>query len=462
MSQNPSQSKMKAILSEYGMIVVLAILMVAISLLTIEYGASVGTSAGEEMVDQIKASSSGQTVLIYTSNNSRSLEQAEAIIEGLEGTEHQILNPDPDDRVGTPPDVRDHLDKLAAEGKAIDFLVCDEAIGSAKFLENLSESYADHPAIASCKVLRPTQTLQSKFLQADNLINVAQKISIIAIIAIGMTMVIITAGIDLSVGSLIALSGIVTTLVITKFAGAETAGVGGVLLGACAGLAACALAGFICGYFVAAFGVTPFIVTLCMMLAARGLAYDLSNYETIYQLPEFFDVLGKGRFLGIPWSVIVMVVLYLVAHFIMSRTTLGRQIYAIGGNEEAARLSGVPVKRILLIVYTVCGLLAGLGGLILSSKLDAAHGKYGQFEELRVIAAVVVGGTSLMGGQGKIFGTLIGALIIGVIQNGMNLLELSGAKQDIVLGAVILGAVLIDRYKKGEVDLRTALSVFKR
>jgi ribose transport system permease protein len=460
MSEIATQSKLKAILSDYGMIVVLAILMVVFSVLTIERSPLIGSAAGSEMVDQIKQSATPQKILIFTANNSHSIKQAEFIMEGLAGTDHEILTVD--SRVGTPPDLRDLLDKLAAEGQAVDVLACDDAIGSAEFLKNLSTIYADHPPIGSCEVLRPSMSLQSKFLDADNLINVAQTISIIAIIAIGMTMVIITAGIDLSVGSLIALSGIVTTMLIVNHAGAEQASVVGVLLCCFAGLLACSFAGFLCGYSVAAFGVPPFIVTLCMMLAARGLAYDLSNYETIYQLPDFYTVLGKGRFLGIPWSVILMVVLYAVAHFVMSRTTLGRQIYAIGGNEEAARLSGVSVKKNLLIVYTVCGFLAGLGGLIMSSKLDAAHGKYGVAEELRVIAAVVVGGTSLMGGQGKIIGTLIGALIIGVIQNGMNLIELSAAKQDIVLGAVILGAVLIDRYKKGQVDLKSALSVFKR
>ncbi|MEM7396108.1 MAG: ABC transporter permease, partial [Verrucomicrobiota bacterium] len=161
-----------------------------------------------------------------------------------------------------------------------------------------------------------------------------------------------------------------------------------------------------------------------------------------------FFLLGAGKTMGVPNPVWLMLMLYAIAHVVMSRMTFGRYIYAIGGNEEAARLSGVPVKRVLLGVYTICGALAGLGGIVLSSQLAAGDPKFGPMYELEVIAAVVVGGTSLMGGEGKIFGTLIGAFIIAVIKNGMNLTDVDPFNQKIVLGAVLLAAVLIDTLKR--------------
>jgi len=170
----------------------------------------------------------------------------------------------------------------------------------------------------------------------------------------------------------------------------------------------------------------------------------------IYHLPAGFVTLGRGSdpSLGIPYAVILMVLLYLLAHVLMSRTTLGRYIYAVGGNEEAARLAGIRVKRIFLFVYVLCGMLAGLGGVIMASQLKSGAPTYGVTYELYVIAAVVVGGTSLSGGEGRIFGTLIGAFIIAVIQNGMNLTNVESYTQKVVLGLVILGAVLLDRIKQ--------------
>ena len=197
-----------------------------------------------------------------------------------------------------------------------------------------------------------------------------------------------------------------------------------------------------------------------MMLLVRGVANVISDQRTIHEIPMAFDTLGKGNFLSIPITVWLMFLLYLVAHFVMSRTALGRQIYAVGGNEEVARLAGVRVKRILLIVYTLCGLLSGLGGVIVTSQLRSAKASFGMMDELTVIAAVVVGGTSLMGGEGKILGTLIGAFIIGVIQNGMNLVHMDDKTQMIVLGSVIVLAVLVDRIKKGQVKWSDVKNVF--
>ena len=261
-------------------------------------------------------------------------------------------------------------------------------------------------------------------------------------------MVIITGGIDLSVGSLIALSAVASTLLIAHVAGAEHAGAAGMIWSCAAGIAVCAMLGLFSGLMITLFAIPPFIVTLAMMLVGSGLAYLLSKGESIYQVPETFIWLGRGAaFRGIPNSVLLMLVLYIIAHVVMSRMALGRYIYAIGGNREAARLSGAPVVPVLLIVYTLSGLLAGLGGIVTASQLKSGSPNYGQMYELYVIAAVVVGGTSLAGGEGKIFGTLIGAFIIAAIQNGMNLTGVESYTQKVVLGLVILGAVLFDRLK---------------
>jgi ribose transport system permease protein len=186
-----------------------------------------------------------------------------------------------------------------------------------------------------------------------------------------------------------------------------------------------------------------------MMQVAAGLAYIISQGRPIYQIPDSFVWLGRGAepLMRIPHAVILMALLYLAAHIVMARTTLGRYIYAVGGNSEAARLAGIRVRLVQFVVYTVCGTLAGLGGVVMASQLKSGAPTYGLAYELHVIAAVVVGGTSLSGGEGRIFGTLIGALVIGVIQNGMNLTNVESYTQKVVLGLVILTAVLLDQLK---------------
>jgi len=185
-----------------------------------------------------------------------------------------------------------------------------------------------------------------------------------------------------------------------------------------------------------------------MMMVARGLARMVSDELSIQDLPDSFAWLGSGVTLGIPNPVILMVVLYVVAHVLMSTTVFGRYVYAVGGNAEAARLSGVPVKTVILAVYIICGLLSGLAGVVQSSKFGTGDPKLGMMFELDVIAAVVVGGTSLMGGEGRILGTLIGAFIIAVMKNGLNLLSVGAPEQQMVLGAVVLTAVLADTMKR--------------
>jgi ribose transport system permease protein len=286
-------------------------------------------------------------------------------------------------------------------------------------------------------------------LKAENLLNVANQIVVVAVIAVGMTMVIITGGIDLSVGSLIALAAVVAGVFIRDVAGAYNATTTGLILSSLAGIAVCALIGAFSGAMVTFFKVPSFIATLGVMQVASGLAYIIAKGTSIYEIPDSYVWLGRGvGWFSIPHAVVLMVLIYIVAHILMSRTVLGRYIYAVGGNPEAARLSGVRVGAVLMFVYTLCGAMAGLGGIVLASQLKSASPTYGLMYELYVIAAVVVGGTSLAGGEGRIFGTLIGAFIIAVIQNGMNLTGVESYTQKVVLGLVILGAVLLDMMKK--------------
>jgi ribose transport system permease protein len=215
-----------------------------------------------------------------------------------------------------------------------------------------------------------------------------------------------------------------------------------------AAILVCGVVGAFSGFMVTQFFIPPFIVTLAMMLVGSGLAYILAEGQSIYQIPDSFVWLGRGSdFMGLPNAVVLMIVLYVLAHVLMSRMKLGRYLYAVGGNGEAARLSGVPVKRVLMFAYVASALLAGLGGVVMASQLKSGSATYGNMYELYVIAAVVVGGASLSGGEGRMLGTLTGAFTIAVIQNGMNLTNVESYTQKVVLGLVILGAVMLDKIR---------------
>lgn len=278
--------------------------------------------------------------------------------------------------------------------------------------------------------------LTPHFLTFSNLLNIAQQTSINAIIAVGMTFVIIAAGIDLSVGSIVAFSGVV-------LASALKAGVPfpfAILIGLCVGLA-CGLAN---GLLITKGKLPPFISTLGMMSVARGAALMVTQGRPISGFSESFRFIANGEIVHVPVSVILMIVVYILAHFVLTRTKLGRYTYAIGGNEEAAILSGVNVKFYKTVIYGICGMLSGLAAVILTARLNSAQPIAGIMYELDAIAATVIGGTSLMGGEGRILGTLIGAFIMGVLRNGLNLLGVSSFIQQIVIGSVIIIAVLID------------------
>ena len=279
------------------------------------------------------------------------------------------------------------------------------------------------------------------FASMQNLSIITQQASINIVLAAGMTFVILTAGIDLSVGSILAASAVVAMLV------SQSPQFG--MLGIAAGLA-CGLAfGLINGALVAFVRLPPFIVTLGSLTAVRGIARLIGNDTTVFnpQLP--FAFIGNGEVLGVPWLVIIAFAVIGLSWFILRRTVLGLNIYSVGGNPEAARLSGIKVWAVLLFVYAFSGLLSGLGGVMSASRLYAANGlQLGQSYELDAIAAVILGGTSFVGGVGSIVGTLVGALIIAVLTNGLILMGVSDIWQYIVKGLVIIGAVALDRYRR--------------
>ncbi|HEV2908621.1 MAG TPA: ABC transporter permease [Candidatus Eremiobacteraceae bacterium] len=290
------------------------------------------------------------------------------------------------------------------------------------------------------------------FLAPGNVVNVLRQISVNAILAAGQTFVIITAGIDLSVGSLIALTGVLMAGVLSR----ESSATFGVLLATLVGVGVGGAAGTINGLPVVRFNLPPFITTLAMMLMARGAAFLFTGGSPIEIDNDKFNFIGSGfvsighlfNLPGIPVPVIVMLAVVLAGHFVLTRTRFGRYVYAIGGNEEAARLSGVNVFGVKLSVYIISGALAGIASLLLAARLNSGIPQSGQGYELQSIAAVVVGGTSLMGGRGSIAGTFVGALLIGMLYNLMNLLNVQSYAQEVVLGAVILAAVLLDELRK--------------
>jgi len=433
---------MARILSDYGMVLVLVALCVLFSVLTIEEQAPSGEEAAERLLGRIeRRCETTDTILVVGAERKDSADLAKRLGPRLADAGFRSART----VVGTPRDLRLALDALQADGRALAAIVTAGDVAKWRILERIPET---HPSLAGYALLVPESYRWPNFLKRKNLEAVVDRIVVIAVIAIGMTMVIITAGIDLSVGSLIALSAVIGTVVM-KYLGGLDASPWAVVVGFLAGTVACGLVGGFGGSMVAWFKVPPFITTLGIMMMARGLAFLITGGFSVYQVPKALSWLGQGRSLGIPNTVLLLAVLYVLAHIFMTHTRLGRYIYAVGGNEQAARLSGVPVKSVTVFVYVVSGLAAGLGGCIQASQLNTGTPNMGVMFELYVIAAVVVGGTSLAGGSGRILGTLIGAFIISVIQNGMNLLGMESYTQQVVLGGVILGAVLLDRLRTG-------------
>ncbi len=290
--------------------------------------------------------------------------------------------------------------------------------------------------------------LSDKFLTGTNLWNVLRQISVNVCISVGMTLVVLMAGIDLSVGSVLGLTAALSAGLLKNGLGFESLDLfvgftvlGGVLVAMLVGL----FLGFLNGWFITKFSIPPFVATLAMLTIARGLTMLYTQGMPISNLGSSFEFIGSGWFLGIPVPVWISAFFVLIVLFLSKKTTFGRYIYAIGGNEKAAFLSGININRVKLIVYGIAGMMASVAGILVTSRLNSAQPNAGASYELDSIAAVVIGGTSLSGGVGSVTGTVIGAAIIGVLNNGLILLNVSPFWQQVVKGLVILVAVIIDK-----------------
>jgi ribose transport system permease protein len=287
--------------------------------------------------------------------------------------------------------------------------------------------------------------LEPKFVSPGNLASVARQTAVITIMAMGMTMVMIAAGIDLSVGSMLALAGVIGAMAM----------VGGMpaIVGILVSIAVGAVFGSLNGFAVATLRIPAFIVTLGAMGIYRGLALLITDGNAVVGLPKGLRLLAEGNLFGvIPIPLVLVVVIAVIFHFVLTSTRLGRYCYAIGSNIEAARYAGIPVARYQVVFYTILGALTGLAGAIESARLVTGQPTAGDGYELRVIAAVVIGGGSLSGGQGTIIGTIIGSLFMGVLANGANLLGISPFVQQIIIGAVIVVAVTFDEFQRRRVE----------
>lgn len=276
------------------------------------------------------------------------------------------------------------------------------------------------------------------FFTSQNLLNVVKQASITSVIGVGMTFVLITGGIDLSVGSVMALSG---TLAASVAVADKNLPIGlAILIGTGLG----ALCGLVNGLGVSYIGFPPFIMTLGMMTIARGIPLVYTNGTPIFGLSDAFNSLANSRILGIPTLVYYMIAVCTVGYVILSRTVLGKRIYAIGGNEEAARLSGVPVARLKMLVYVFSGFLAGIAGILICSRITSGNGTVAEGYEMNAISAAVIGGVSMTGGSGSVLGMVVGAMILTIIQNSFDIMGVNSFYQDIIKGIIILLAVFLD------------------
>lgn len=307
------------------------------------------------------------------------------------------------------------------------------------FLDHMTQKLG--PLLGFIILVIIVSLMNPSFLAPLNLLNLLRQVAINALIAFGMTFVILTGGIDLSVGAILALSSALMAGMMTSGMDPILAMIVGTLLGG--------IMGMINGVLITKGNMAPFIATLATMTIFRGLTLVYTNGNPITGLGDnyLFQLFGRGYFLGIPVPAITMIMTFLILWVLLHRTSFGRKTYAIGGNEKAAIISGIRVHRVKIMIYSIAGLLSALAGAILTSRLNSAQPTAGTSYELDAIAAVVLGGTSLAGGRGRIFGTLIGVFIIGTLNNGLNLLGVSSFYQMVVKGIVILIAVLIDRKK---------------
>jgi ribose transport system permease protein len=460
----------KRLLSDYGSLLVLLLLCAYYSVITWTEQQPVTPAAGRALADRIiDQHGASAAVVIIVRDTRLDAAFAAALAEELTASGVTVLETV---TAEAPVDARRALVRLAGAHPRIDAVATNDAASKWGPLQpdSLSRLAAENPALANTKVHKPASYNWPTFLTRENLLNIVNQNADIAIIAIGMTLVIITRGIDLSVGSVLAVSAVLSAIAIQALAGGAQANMFAVAGCCLLAIAACALCGLFNGAASTMLQIPPFVVTLAMMMIARGLAliaavaYRRSLSGGTSATPEAirvtaggfdesgqpfgFAVLSNGTLLGVPNPIWLMLALYLLFHVVMTRTILGRRIYAVGGNPEAARLSGIRVQRVIIFVYVLCAALAGLAGIVDASRFVGGRPNAGELYELQVIAAVVVGGTSLSGGEGRILGTLIGAMIIAVIQNGLNMAGVTPYEQMVIFGALIFAAALLDQLKK--------------
>jgi len=432
--------KLAEILRLAGMPGVLLMLCAFFSWATFREQSLSGRPAGEALGAHIRTAASPLPWLLIGRDLLEDREFAEGFQQALDGQSNRLAGV----VLGDPRSARLALQKLNDQSVPLAGVVTPIECVSWTVLQDLGARF---PNLGPIPIRTPLASRWPAFLTRQNFVNIANQIVVVAILAAGMTLVVLSGGIDLSVGSLVALSAVIGAKLVERIGGGAEAGIIQLCFASAGGLAAATAFGAASGAVITRFQLPPFIATLAGMQVASGLAFLLAKGQSIYELPPVTTWLGRGSG-GLPPAVWVMTAIYLSLHALLTRTVYGRHLYAVGGNEAAARLSGVKVRQVRLRAYVVCAALAGLGGLILTSQLKSAAPTYGLNYELYAIAAVVVGGTSLTGGRGNIFGTFIGTLMIAVIQNGMNLLGVESYLQKVVLGLVILGAVLLDQLQR--------------
>ena len=323
----------------------------------------------------------------------------------------------------------------------VDTLVGEKPVATVTYQERLWRLFNRFgPAIMLMAVVAGMSIAHPDFLTISNLMTIGLQAAVRALLAIGELLVIISGGIDLSVGTAMSLSMVTMGLYVINSHGSLEIGM---LIAIATGV----LVGLVNGMLVAFLGLPPFIITLGMLGIAQGLALTLSSGFSMYGFPKEFDFLGGGQIIGIPVPIIILAVVALVASFIFRETKLGRYAYAIGGGEEAARRAGIPVRRFKVAIYAFCGGLVGISSIVLSSRINSAHPGIGLGYELDAIAAVVIGGASLMGGRGNVSGAIIGALTMAAIRFGLNVMAVTPFIQQIVIGVILIIAVYLDRLR---------------
>jgi inositol transport system permease protein len=307
-----------------------------------------------------------------------------------------------------------------------------------QYIKNLRQYGILIAFLAICITL---SSISPQFLTLSNWLIIFTQVSINALLAFGVTFVIITGGIDLSIGSVVAVSGVAAALL------ARQDGYP-VIIPILGGLFVGLLFGLLNGLLITKSKIAPFIVTLGVMTIGRGLALIISKGRPISNLSESFNFIGGGDILGIPFPIIILFVIFIICSIVLRKTIFGRYVYAVGGNQQAAWASGINVNQVKMAVYALCGLLSGLAGILLTSRITTGQPNAGMSFELDAIAAAVIGGSSTSGGVGSIQGTLFGVILIGVLNNGLDLLNVSSYYQQVVMGVIIIGAVLLDSWNQ--------------